>query len=116
MSVSISLIHQAETIDQVLGALTETIDWSRATPSRLGYLPALYRRVTVRVKEGIERSLFDDGDRMERQQDAAIAQLDRKVASIAHVIRHPGVVGGTVTRLILLGEHGSISRKIDILT
>lgn len=32
----------------------------------MGYFPALYRRVTVKVREGIAEGLFDDGPRMER--------------------------------------------------
>ena len=32
----------------------------------MGYFTALYRKVTVKVKEGIESGFFDDGDRMEK--------------------------------------------------
>ncbi len=32
----------------------------------MGYFAALYRKVTVAVKEGIEEHFFDDGERMER--------------------------------------------------
>ena len=32
----------------------------------MGYFPALYRKVTVEVKRGIEERVFDDGPRMER--------------------------------------------------
>ncbi len=60
------MTNQAETIDQVIGKLAEIIDWSRTTKSRLGYFAALYRRVTIKVKEGITESFFDDGERMER--------------------------------------------------
>lgn len=246
----------AETIDQVIDQLTEIIDWSRATGSRLGYFAALYRQVTIKVKEGIAENFFDDGERMQRldvifanrylaaveahrdnaqpsrcwqysfqvakqrwpialqhlllgmnahinldlgiaaartapadalpslhddfnrineiltelvgdvlddlaqiwsalrlfnrylgtvetgiinfsmkkarnqawsvaerlapltesAQTGEIAKLDAEVAAFARVIRHPGVVGSTVTGLVRLGERGSIPRKIDILT
>jgi hypothetical protein len=250
-----AMTNQTETIDEVIGQLEEIIDWSRTTKSRLGYFAALYRKVTIKVKEGIAESFFDDGERMERldvifanrylaaveayrnnvqptnswiysfhvakqqwpivlqhlllgmnahinldlgiaaartvpstalpslhddfnrineiltglvgdvQKDLAqiwsilrlmnrylgsieiaiinfsmekarnnawsvaerlaslteseqtieIAKLDSEVAEFAHVIRHPGVVGSAVSRLIRLGERGSILKKIDIL-
>lgn len=59
------MTNKTETIDQVIGKLAEIIDWSRTTKSRLGYFAALYRRVTIKVKEGIAESFFDDGERMD---------------------------------------------------
>ena len=56
----------AETIDGVIGKLDQIIDWSYTTKSRLGYFAALYRKVTIKVKEGIEEDFFEDGERMER--------------------------------------------------
>ncbi len=56
----------AETIDGLIGKLDQIIDWSYTTKSRLGYFAALYRKVTIKVKEGIAKDFFDDGDRMER--------------------------------------------------
>ncbi len=57
---------QAKTIDEVIQELESMIDWARSHNSRLGYFAALYRKVTVKVKEGIADGLFDDGERMER--------------------------------------------------
>lgn len=54
---------------------------------------------------------MDDGER-----ERAIDQLDRQVAASARVIRHPGWVLGTVTKIIRLGEIGTISRKIEALS
>ncbi|WP_176560053.1 DUF5995 family protein [Brevibacillus dissolubilis] len=56
----------AQTIDQVIQQLDEVIAWSISEKSRLGYFAALYRRVTVQVKEGISKGQFQDGPRMER--------------------------------------------------
>jgi len=59
--------HQpANTIDQVLEELERIIEWAERRNSRLGYFPALYRKVTLLVKSGIEECFFDDGNRMER--------------------------------------------------
>ncbi|MEE9171497.1 MAG: DUF5995 family protein [candidate division NC10 bacterium] len=57
---------QAKTIDEVIQELESMIDWARSHNSRLGYFAALYRKVTVKVKEGIADGFFDDGERMER--------------------------------------------------
>ena len=43
----------ADTIDEVVERLTEIVEWSRAANSRLGYFAALYRKVTVKIREGI---------------------------------------------------------------
>lgn len=59
-------MHEARTIDEVLQQLDQIIAWCRQNNSRLGYFPALYRKVTLRVKEGIADNFFEDGSRMER--------------------------------------------------
>ncbi|MDA1093530.1 MAG: DUF5995 family protein [Acidobacteria bacterium] len=55
-----------ETIDDVITRLTSIIDDAKTDGSRLGYFPALYRKVTVDVRDGIANGVFDDGARMER--------------------------------------------------
>ena len=62
----------ATTIDDVLDALAAIVADTTARRDPLGYFPALYRRVTLRVKDGIAQGLFDDGTRMDRF-DAAFA-------------------------------------------
>jgi len=56
----------ANSIDAVLDALTVIIERAKTEQSRLGYFPALYRRVTREVKRGIAAGRFTDGPRMER--------------------------------------------------
>jgi len=51
----------------------------------------------------------------ESGQASEIAVLDTEVALFARVIRHPGVLGSTVTRLIRIGERGSVGGKIQVL-
>lgn len=53
-------------IDQVIAAIQGVVDWSIANPSRLGYFAALYKRITIAIRKGIQDGLFDDGPRMER--------------------------------------------------
>ena len=56
----------AQTIDEVVDQLDEIIRWAKTNNSRLGYFPALYRKVTIAVRQGIADRVFDDGKRMER--------------------------------------------------
>ena len=56
---------QAQTIDDVIDQLDDIILWAKVSTSRLGYFAALYRRVTIKVKQGIADGLFTDGKRME---------------------------------------------------
>jgi hypothetical protein len=56
----------ANSIIEVLEILDEIIVRNRNEGSRLGYFPALYRRVTQKVHQDIEAGLFEDGERMSR--------------------------------------------------
>ncbi len=56
----------ANDIDDVLRILAGIVADCQARRDPLGYFPALYRQVTLKVKEGIETGFFDDGDRMTR--------------------------------------------------
>ena len=56
----------AKTIEEVIELLNEIIEDTKTESSYMGYFPALYRKVTIRVKEGIENGEFEDGPRMER--------------------------------------------------
>lgn len=56
----------AQNIDEVIIQLDDIIARCRREQSRLGYFAVLYRNVTLSVREGIKRGLFQDGARMER--------------------------------------------------
>jgi len=58
--------HPATDIDQVLQLLDGIIADCKARRDPLGYFPALYRQVTLTVKQGIATGYFDDGPRMDR--------------------------------------------------
>jgi hypothetical protein len=57
---------QATNIDDVLRILDGIIADCKAKSDPLGYFPALYRQVTLTVKQGIASGYFDDGPRMDR--------------------------------------------------
>ncbi len=56
----------ATSIDEAIRMLTDIVKWSKLNKSRCGYFAALYRKVTIRVKEGIANGEFEDGPRMEK--------------------------------------------------
>jgi hypothetical protein len=58
--------NPAKNIDEVIARLTDIIDISRQEPGRMGYFAALYRKVTIKVKQGVLNGRFEDGARMER--------------------------------------------------
>lgn len=61
------------TIDDVIQALDQIISEAEQNNDPAGYFAALYRKVTINVKEGIASGYFDDGPRME-QLDVAFAR------------------------------------------
>jgi len=56
---------EAKTIDEVIDKLGQNIEAARAEQSRLGFFAALYRKVTIRVRDAIAGGFFEDGPRME---------------------------------------------------
>lgn len=59
-------MHAIQTIDEVIEALDGIIKQSEQQNDTAGYFAALYRRVTVCVKQGILNQEFEDGARMEK--------------------------------------------------
>jgi hypothetical protein len=55
---------EAVTIDEVIMQMEALIGECININDRLGYFAALYHKVTVRVKEGIQNNEFEDGPRM----------------------------------------------------
>lgn len=57
---------RADDIDDVIEALTGIVARARDQADRIGYFAALYRQVTVAVRDAIRAGRFDDGQRMSR--------------------------------------------------
>jgi hypothetical protein len=58
------IAQPARTIDEVLERLELILTESREHRSRTGYFAALYKRVTARIRVGIQRGEFRDGARV----------------------------------------------------
>ncbi len=56
----------SKTIEQVITRLTEIVETCKKENTAMGYFAALYRKVTIRIRDGIARNEFDDNARMER--------------------------------------------------
>ena len=56
----------ASNINEVIAELDTIVAKCLAENSKMGLFAALYRKVTLRVREGIVAGRFDDGERMER--------------------------------------------------
>ena len=59
-------LKKANSIDEVIYILDKIILESENNSDTIGYFSALYRKVTIKVKEGINNNFFDDGPRMEK--------------------------------------------------
>ncbi|UCS95589.1 hypothetical protein KZP23_11510 [Echinicola marina] len=55
-----------ETIDEVISKMDKIVFDCQQTASRIGFFAILYRRVTIRIKEGIINKEFEDNARMEK--------------------------------------------------
>ena len=63
----------AKSIGEIVVDLTEIVERARATKSRIGYFAAMYRKVTLAIKEAIDAGEFEDAERMSRL-DVVFAQ------------------------------------------
>jgi len=63
----------AKPIGEIVLDLTEIVERARASKSRIGYFAAMYRKVTLAIKEAIDAGEFEDSERMSRL-DVVFAQ------------------------------------------
>ncbi len=56
----------AENLDDVVRLLDDVIDEAIAAGHRRGYFAAVYRQMTLAVRNGIDANRFEDGERMNR--------------------------------------------------
>jgi hypothetical protein len=56
----------AKSIDEIVVELTRIVDQARANKSRIGYFAAMYRKVTLAIKEAIDAGEFEEAERMTR--------------------------------------------------
>jgi tetratricopeptide (TPR) repeat protein len=57
---------QAKTIEEAIDILQQIIEENSSNNSKLAYFPILYQKVTIAVKEAIDKQEFEDNARMEK--------------------------------------------------
>lgn len=55
-----------QSISEVITRLEQIIEWAKEHQSPLGYFAAVYLKMTLGVRDGIEQGLFENGSRMEQ--------------------------------------------------
>ena len=120
-----NLMTPATSIEEVIDGLDRIIADSIHKHSRLGYFAALYRRVTVTVKQGIAAGMFDDGPRMEKF-DVAFANRylaaydqyhSQKAAIQAWALSFEAANNGNLVLLqhLLLGMNAHINLDLGVV-
>lgn len=115
---------QAKSIAQVIKQLDEIVDWSIEHNSRAGYFAALYRKVTIKIQEGIKQDLFEDNARMERF-DVIFANRFLRAHALWQAGKNPTMVWQTtfhalkswqplVLQHLLLGMNAHINLDLGI--
>ncbi len=124
--------NPAKNIDEVIARLTDIIDISRQESSRQGYFAALYRKVTINVKQGILNGRFEDGARMERldvnfavrlnslgenERIAVVKQRDLEISALGRLVyKPPGVFLNLGLLAIRMRESNDVAKVINILS
>lgn len=113
-----------QTIDQVIDALAQILEESKHNNDPLGYFAALYQKVTIKVKEGIQNGFFEDGDRMEkldvifakRYIEAFYAHKEGKpvTASWQKAFEHSNYFWAIVLQHLLVGMNAHINLDLGI--
>src|SRR5580658_5881649 len=96
-----------QTIADVVTALNAIVQQAYDRQSRLGYFAALYRRVTLAVRDGISNGSFQNGSLME--------QLDVVFASRYLDALSSFRAGGATTRSWMIAFHGCQDAGVLIL-
>ncbi len=113
-----------QTIDDVIQALTTIVEDCEQSQSRTGYFAALYKRMTMAVKTGIDHGAFINGNRMEkldvtfaaRYLDAHQAYLNGEVCSTSWHYTFDGCSNEslTVIQQLILGINTHINLDLAI--
>jgi Family of unknown function (DUF5995) len=73
MPLLLPRLAEANDVDDVVRNVEQILEWSKAAQSHLGYFAAVYKRVTLAIRDAIDKGEFDDGRRV-AQLDVAFAQ------------------------------------------
>lgn len=86
MTGALPRLAEASDVDDVVHNVERVIEWSKHAGSRLGYFAAVYKRVTLAIRDEINQGKFEDGRRV-TQLDVAFAQ---RYFDALNAYFHPG--------------------------
>jgi hypothetical protein len=114
------------TIEDVIERLGTIVSEAREEQSRVGYFAALYRRMTVEIKNGIRDGVFRDPGLVERLDvafaaryfDAYDAWRERKPTTRAWQVAFDAATSSTAVALqhLLLGINAHVNLDLGIVT
>lgn len=115
----------AEDISDVLRMLDDIIEDTRGRRDPMGYFAALYRQVTLKVRDGIREGYFENGARM-AQFDAAFAnryfaayqayQAGAKPSRSWQVAFNSTKAGQIILQDLLVGINAHINLDLGVVT
>lgn len=118
------MTEKITSIDEVIKVLDEIIVDAEKSNSTMGYFAALYRKVTIKVKEGIENNFFENGPRMEkldvvfalRYIEAYSAWKNNSACTVAwkYTFDHASQKQFIVLQHLLLGMNAHINLDLGI--
>jgi Family of unknown function (DUF5995) len=59
-------LEEPRTIDDAARNIDQVVDWAIKAESHIGYFAALYKRITLAIRDAIKDGVFDDGDRIDQ--------------------------------------------------
>lgn len=115
---------QPQTINDIITQIDTIVQHCKQTKSRAGYFAALYKRMTIAVRDGIKNDAFEDSERMEkldiifasRYLDAYNAFTNNTVCSTSWKYAFDGCVNEqlTVIQQLVLGINTHINLDLAI--
>jgi len=111
-------------IDKIIDRLTDIVAQAEKENNPAGYFAALYRQVTIRIREGILKGEFEDNQRMEqldvifanRYLDAYDLYMDGKIPMQSWAIAFNAAKSkkGIILQHMLLGMNAHINLDLGI--
>jgi hypothetical protein len=66
MTLQLPRLDEPATLDDALRGIDQVVDWAIKTDSHIGYFAALYKRITLAIREAVNNGEFNDGARIDR--------------------------------------------------
>lgn len=75
------------TIIDIINRLDQIIEECKVQKNRVGYFAVLYRQVTIRIKNGIDRKEFEDNPRMEKLDGELVDDTKQQISRFSPLFK-----------------------------